>query len=275
MSIFVNFEKKKLSQECEILENFKLYLFSSTIHFFSASLDDRLRAKISNQTAKMNANTESVEAEKSAWKKNESFQSPTSENIPDMQTEVKESEPKTGPEEFTAHSQLQHPAPDVNMPRMVEDMKPVLLPGDVISQSGSHIQETPTMATFKHTIPKFISTFHTALSNMETLQITLLENTSTLIATNTSQQQEIKALKLALATKDEVMERMLQEREEKEEMEVICDELGNKNIDLMVRLSGVEEENEALRKKVKRFEVLYGDIEEAEALEEAMAGQEV
>lgn len=92
---------------------------------------------------------------------------------------------------------------------------------------------------------------------------------------NTSQQREIKALKILLATEDEVMERMIHERAEKEEMKVICDELGKKNIDLMVRLSGMDNENEALRKKVKRFEALYGNIEEAEALEDAMAMQEV
>jgi hypothetical protein len=71
------------------------------------------------------------------------------------------------------------------------------------------------------------------------------------------------------------MERMIHERAEKEEMEVIYDELGKKNIDLIVRLSGMDRENGALRKKVKRFEAFYGNIDEAEALEDAMAMQEV
>jgi hypothetical protein len=38
---------------------------------------------------------------------------------------------------------------------------------------------------------------------------------------------------------------------------------------------GVEVENESLKAKLKRFEDLYGNIEEAEALEELMAGEEV
>jgi NADH:ubiquinone oxidoreductase subunit C len=225
----------------------------------------------------MNGNTESIETEKSVRKKHESVRSSTGKNVPGMQTQVKESEPKTGPEEFTTqpHSQLQHPEPNVNPPSMAEDMKAVLLPGDLLSQYESSIEELSAMATFKHTIPKFISPFHTALTKIETLQKTILENTSTLTAMNTSQQREIKALKLLLATKDEVMERMIHERAEKEEMEVICDELGKNIIDLMVRLSGMDNENEALRKKVKRFEALYGNIEEAETLEDAMAMQEV
>jgi hypothetical protein len=104
------------------------------------------------------------------------------------------------------------------------------------------------------------------ITNLETLQTNILEETSLLITTTKSQQQEIQTLKLALAINEQnEAEKVIVDVTE--EMKIKCDEAELRNIELMIEKARLEKENKGLKEMVKRFEKLYGGIEEAEELD--------
>jgi hypothetical protein len=104
------------------------------------------------------------------------------------------------------------------------------------------------------------------ITNLETLQTNILEETSLLITTTKSQQQEIQTLKLALAINEQnEAEKVMVDVTE--EMKIKCDEAELRNIELMIEKARLEKENKGLKEMVKRFEKLYGGIEEAEELD--------
>jgi hypothetical protein len=100
------------------------------------------------------------------------------------------------------------------------------------------------------------------MSQLKTLHHNLCGKVKSQLYINFIHEEELHSLKLALSVSEEGVRRMVDEREE---LEVKCDELERKNIDLMFQKAGMEEEIERLQMRVKTLEVLYGDDDEIEA----------
>ncbi len=197
-----------------------------------------------------------------------------------------------------------HPAPSASTQNTLEDTEPISPRQLRTSQTQSHLHEAKTTHTNTTTekVPKatFSPTSNTTSSNeeaytayqasalihpnlrsrtrhLERLHNILLKNTSnlkrlhielfskhdTLLEINVAQQVELLSAKFALRSNEEGMTII---RKEKIELEIKCDELEKKNNQLMFHKAGMEEEIMWLRGLLKRFEDLYGDIDEAEAL---------
>jgi hypothetical protein len=125
-------------------------------------------------------------------------------------------------------------------------------------------------STTTHTLSQIYSRLFEDLlahiKHLETHQWALITKTTSLIATTQTQAAEISGLKHALSTAKTA------QQEEKEavvteEMKLKYDELELRSIQLTFRNTRLEKENKGLRELVKRFEKLYGGIEEAEELD--------
>jgi hypothetical protein len=248
--------------------------------------------KIADQASNMNAKAKLAQASIETSKKNESAQNVGVESEPEVKLEevlltlpsilepqasskafsvqplstpqrstsmaAPRSEGIVMNQEFTVHV----PAPDAQAKAKNDIAK---------SEIELHKSRSKELtATSAHSIMKSYSELITELlahiTNLETLQADVVEKTSSLITTTKAQQQEIQALKLAVAIKE-------QEEAEKimidvtKEIKVKYDEAELRNIELMYERTRLEKENKGLKEMVKRFEKLYGGIEEAEELD--------
>jgi hypothetical protein len=246
--------------------------------------------KIADQASNMNAKAKSAQASIETSKKNESAQNVGVESEPEVKLEevlltlpsilepqasskAFSVQPLSMPQRSTSMAAPRSEGVVMNFTVHVPAPDAQVKAKNDIAKSEIELHKSRSKeltATSAHSIMKSYSELTTELlahiTNLETLQADVVEKTSSLITTTEAQQQEIQALKFAVAIKEE-------EEAEKimidvtEEIKVKYDEAELRNIELMCERTRLEKENKGLKEMVKRFEKLYGGIEEAEELD--------